>query len=105
VTLVDTTVLLDVVRDDAVWADWSQRQLEAAPVRGPVLMNELVFADLAVGFRRVGGGVSDGGDAARGVVPGGEGVSAFSRPGAGRGAGCCRISSSGRMRRWRGWPC
>jgi len=44
VTLVDTNVLLDVVTEDAVWADWSQRQLEAAAVRGPVLINDVVYA-------------------------------------------------------------
>ena len=43
-TLVDTNVLLDVVTEDAVWADWSQRQLEAAAVRGPVLINDVVYA-------------------------------------------------------------
>jgi len=52
VTLVDTNVLLDVVTEDAVWADWSQRQLEAAAVRGPVLINDVVYAELSVGFLR-----------------------------------------------------
>jgi hypothetical protein len=28
--LVDTNVLLDLVTDDPVWADWSIRQLNAA---------------------------------------------------------------------------
>lgn len=28
--LVDTNVLVDVIEDDPSWADWSQRQLEAA---------------------------------------------------------------------------
>ena len=51
-TLVDTNVLLDVVTEDAVWADWSQRQLEAAAVRGPVLINDVVYAELSVGFLR-----------------------------------------------------
>ena len=49
-TLVDTNVLLDLVTDNADWAEWSQRQLEAAAVRGPVLINDVVYAELSVGF-------------------------------------------------------
>jgi predicted nucleic acid-binding protein len=41
VTLVDTNVLLDLVTDNADWAEWSQRQLEAAAVRGPVLTRDV----------------------------------------------------------------
>lgn len=53
VTLVDTNILLDLVTNDADWADWSQRQLEAAAVRGPVLINDVVYAELSVGFLRL----------------------------------------------------
>ena len=53
VTLVDTNILLDLVTNDTVWVDWSQRQLEAAAVRGAVLINDVVYAELAVGFLRV----------------------------------------------------
>lgn len=52
-TLVDTNVLLDVVTDNAEWAEWSQRQLEAAAVRGPVMINDAVYAELSVGFLRM----------------------------------------------------
>ena len=52
-TLVDTNVLLDLVTDNADWAEWSQRQLEAAAVRGPVLINDVVYAELSVGFLRM----------------------------------------------------
>ena len=52
-TLVDTNILLDLVTNDTVWVDWSQRQLEAAAVRGAVLVNDVVYAELAVGFLRV----------------------------------------------------
>lgn len=52
-TLVDTNVLLDLVTDNADWADWSQRQLEAAAVRGQVLINDVVYAELSVGFLRI----------------------------------------------------
>lgn len=53
VTLVDTNVLLDLVTNDTVWVDWSQRKLEAAALRGAVLINDVVYAELAVSFLRV----------------------------------------------------
>jgi predicted nucleic acid-binding protein len=53
VTLVDTNVLLDLVTNNPVWADWSQSQLEAAAVRGPILINDVVYAELSVGYLRM----------------------------------------------------
>jgi len=52
-TLIDTNVLLDVATDDPVWADWSIRQLDAAAVKGPLVINDVVYAELSVGFERV----------------------------------------------------
>ena len=52
-TLVDTNVLLDLVTDDPAWADWSITQLEAASLNGPVLINDVVYAELAVRYDRV----------------------------------------------------
>ncbi|CAN7697435.1 type II toxin-antitoxin system VapC family toxin [Pararhizobium sp. LjRoot238] len=52
-TLVDTNVLLDVVTDDPNWADWSIEQLEAAALRGPLLINDVVYAELAVRYERI----------------------------------------------------
>jgi predicted nucleic acid-binding protein len=40
-TLVDTNVLLDIATDDPKWARWSLRQLDAAAMRGPVLINAI----------------------------------------------------------------
>jgi predicted nucleic acid-binding protein len=52
-TLVDTNVLLDLATDDPVWADWSVRQLDAAAVKGPLVINDVVYAELSVGFERI----------------------------------------------------
>lgn len=52
-TLVDTNVLLDLVTDDPIWADWSIAQLEAASLNGPLLINDVVYAELAVRYDRV----------------------------------------------------
>jgi len=52
-TLIDTNVLLDVVTDDPVWAAWSIVQLDAASLRGRLLINDIVYAELPVRFARV----------------------------------------------------
>ncbi|MBZ9605051.1 type II toxin-antitoxin system VapC family toxin [Phyllobacterium chamaecytisi] len=51
--LIDTNVLLDPVTDDPNWADWSIAQLEAASLRGPLLINDVVYAELAVRYGRI----------------------------------------------------
>ncbi|MEK1890790.1 MAG: type II toxin-antitoxin system VapC family toxin [Phyllobacterium sp.] len=51
--LVDTNVLLDLVTDDPKWADWSIAQLETASLRGPLLINDVVYAELAVRYGRI----------------------------------------------------
>ena len=52
-TLVDTNVLLDLVTDDPNWADWSIAQLEAASLKGPLLINDIIYAELAVRYDRI----------------------------------------------------
>ena len=52
-TLVDTNVLLDIVTDDVHWADWSERSLDAATLRGPVFINDVIYAELSVRFARI----------------------------------------------------
>ena len=52
-TFVDTNVLLDLATDDPHWAAWSIAQLEAASASGPLLINDVVYAELSVRFARV----------------------------------------------------
>ncbi|KPH04516.1 PIN domain-containing protein (plasmid) [Rhizobium acidisoli] len=52
-TLVDTNVLLDLVTDDPKWSDWSIAQLEAASIEGPMLINDVIYAELAVRYERI----------------------------------------------------
>ncbi|MFZ6762229.1 type II toxin-antitoxin system VapC family toxin [Pseudoroseomonas sp. WGS1072] len=49
-TLIDTNILLDLATDDPRWVDWSLRQLEAAAAQGPLLINDVVYAELSVRF-------------------------------------------------------
>jgi len=53
VTLVDTNVLLDLVTDDPKWSDWSIAQLEAASIEGPLLINDVIYAELAIRYERI----------------------------------------------------
>ena len=53
-TLVDSNVLLDVVTDGQVWGDWSQTQLERAAARGPLIVNDVIYAEVSTRFGSVG---------------------------------------------------
>jgi predicted nucleic acid-binding protein len=52
-TLVDTNVLLDIATNDPRWAIWSLRRLDAAAIRGPVLINPVVYAEFSIGYARI----------------------------------------------------
>jgi predicted nucleic acid-binding protein len=52
-TLIDTSVLLDLLTDDEEWADWSIAHLDAAAVAGPICINPVIYAELAVRFDSV----------------------------------------------------
>jgi predicted nucleic acid-binding protein len=53
VILVDTNVLLDLVTDDPVWAEWSQRQLDMAAAQDELAINDIVYAELSIGYPRI----------------------------------------------------
>jgi predicted nucleic acid-binding protein len=53
VTLVDTNVLLDLLTGDPKWADWSIGQLDAAALRGPLAINDIVYTELSVRFATI----------------------------------------------------
>ncbi len=46
-TLVDTNVLLDVIATDQRWFEWSLRQLARCTALGPVLINDIVYAEMS----------------------------------------------------------
>lgn len=51
--LVDTNVLLDLVTDDPLWAAWSQQQLDLASAQDQLAINDIVYAELSIGYRRI----------------------------------------------------
>lgn len=52
-TLVDSNVLLDVVTDGQAWADWSQEQLERAALDGPLVINDVIFAEVSARYATI----------------------------------------------------
>jgi predicted nucleic acid-binding protein len=53
VILIDTNILLDLVTGDPQWADWSQQQLDSAATRDQVAINDIVYAELSVGYATI----------------------------------------------------
>jgi hypothetical protein len=52
--LVDTNVIIDVLTDDRLWADWSIGQLAAHEGSGLVI-NPVIFSELCFGFDAIDG--------------------------------------------------
>ena len=52
-TLVDSNVLLDIVTDGEAWADWSQGQLEQAASVGPLVINDVIYAEISTRYSAV----------------------------------------------------
>jgi predicted nucleic acid-binding protein len=50
VTLVDTNVLVDVLSDDPNWRTWSRDRLDECSAQGPLLINDIVYAELSARF-------------------------------------------------------
>jgi predicted nucleic acid-binding protein len=49
-TLVDSNVLLDVFSAGQPWVAWSKQQLECAARRGPVFINDVIYAEISLQF-------------------------------------------------------
>jgi predicted nucleic acid-binding protein len=52
-TLVDSNVLLDLFTRDPTWVDWSAGHLAEALERGPVVVNQVVYAEVSLRFSTV----------------------------------------------------
>jgi predicted nucleic acid-binding protein len=50
VTLVDSSVILDIVTEDPAWADWSEAALAQARDDGLLVVNPIVYAEVSIGF-------------------------------------------------------
>ena len=52
-TLVDSNVLLDLFTRTPKWWEWSLRQLEDAALQGPLLINDVIYAETSVRFYNI----------------------------------------------------
>jgi hypothetical protein len=52
-TLVDSNVLLDVATRAPDWWQWSFRQLDEAATRGPVVINDVIYAEISARYPSV----------------------------------------------------
>lgn len=48
--MVDSNVFLDVIQKDAEWVEWSAKHLAEALDRGAVVINPIIFAEVALAF-------------------------------------------------------
>jgi len=51
--LVDSNVILDLVTDDPRWAGWSEERLNHYDREGRLFINDIVFAEVSIGFERI----------------------------------------------------
>ena len=49
-TLVDSNVLIDLFDDTSEWRDWSDAMITRCGNRGPLVINPIVYAEVAAGF-------------------------------------------------------
>jgi predicted nucleic acid-binding protein len=53
VTLVDSSVILDIVTEDPAWTQWSAGALAQARDDGLLVINPIVYAEVSTGFDRI----------------------------------------------------
>jgi hypothetical protein len=53
VTLVDSNILLDIFTKTPNWWEWALGQLEEAALHGPLLINDVIYAESSVRFQSI----------------------------------------------------
>jgi predicted nucleic acid-binding protein len=51
-TLVDSNVLIDILSQDSIWADWSMRALVDVGSEGPLVINSVIYAEVSHRYSR-----------------------------------------------------
>lgn len=52
-TLVDSNVLLDVIREDPAWFSWSEQTLGRVADEGPLVINSIIYAEVSTTYATV----------------------------------------------------
>ena len=53
VTLVDSSIMLDILTKDPRWTEWSESALAQARDEGRLVINPIVYAEVSTGFDRI----------------------------------------------------
>lgn len=49
-TLIDANVLIDLFDEESEWREWSDAMITACMRKGPVVINPIIYAEVAAGF-------------------------------------------------------
>ncbi len=52
-TLVDSNVLIDVLSGDSGWAEWSAAAVREVGAGGPLVINEVIYAEVSARYSRI----------------------------------------------------
>ena len=52
-TLVDSSVILDILTEDTKWFDWSSEALAEQAEQSVLVINPLIYAEVSVRFKRI----------------------------------------------------
>ncbi len=52
-TFIDSNVIFDVVTNDPKWMVWSRFQLERAAALGPLVINDIIYAEVSVRYATI----------------------------------------------------
>lgn len=50
-TLIDSNAIIDVVEPNSAWAEWAKARIADARIRGPMVFNIVIAAEVAHEFR------------------------------------------------------
>ena len=52
-TLIDSNILIDIFGKDPEWWQWSLSQMEEAKLNGPLLINEVIYAEASIRYSTI----------------------------------------------------
>ena len=52
-TLVDSSVLLDVLTEDPTWYEWSSEAIEYRAERSVLVIDSIIYAEVSIRFERI----------------------------------------------------
>jgi predicted nucleic acid-binding protein len=53
-TLVDTNILVDILANNPVWMSWSAERLEECARVGALIINDVIYSEVSIGFETEG---------------------------------------------------